>query len=523
MKCRSKSPYVEYYETPLQRFLRTPPKGNFKALFIGTPIGRRLEEMSKSKSVPDGLRDQECERGSRTKRPPISYVPAVDPVQDAVSGTKKYPLKIKLPDNTEFSVPIWNTGTPEAFLIHVQQALGACRRKGFFEDHETAKFAESEHNDAAVTFREAIAKAKEPKGKKGSKKDPILQKGEESPDDVPAQVSEPSDLAESLKGALARRRSARQKKAKAAEEFFSLYANLLGEDARFQWDKIVTEQTGTAPWTDLQGKEHERAREKDHDSFQDCVTFHLLTVFPNDAAEQQRYYISNMLKKPQRVQVRYFFQRVEQLNSYLSHLPCLHDSPRANPATKPVQGFDEAELANLTLRMCPDSWMDLYDLTQDSIPQSMRKLLAVLENIEKCNTNSATQAAPSNEKAQKSNGNFEKSGKRKGSRSSTDRIPKKPRVEKHCVLCQKHGTSLTAPSTHNTNECRRYEKDGTVKNSSGKFSVQNKSYKKPEGNSFAQLTERFSKLEKAIKKGNKKSSHRKKKSRHDSDSSSDSE
>ena len=174
MKCCSKSLYVEYYETPLHRFLRTPPKGNFRALFIGTPIGLRLKAMTKSKSVPDGVRDQDCERGSCTKRPPISYVPAVDPVQDAVSGTKKYPLKIKLPDNTEFSVPIWNTGTPEAFLIHVQQTLGASRQKGFFKDHKMAKLAESEHHDAAITLQEAIAKAKESKGKKGSKKDSIL-------------------------------------------------------------------------------------------------------------------------------------------------------------------------------------------------------------------------------------------------------------------------------------------------------------------------------------------------------------
>ncbi len=81
----------------------------------------------------------------------------------------------------------------------------------------------------------------------------------------------------------------------AAKEFFSLYVNLLGEDARFQWDKIVTKQTGTAPWTDLQGKEHQQACKKDHNSFPDCVTFHLLTMFPNDAMEQQCYYISNML------------------------------------------------------------------------------------------------------------------------------------------------------------------------------------------------------------------------------------
>jgi hypothetical protein len=56
------------------------------------------------------------------------------------------------------------------------------------------------------------------------------------------------------------------------------------------------------------------------ESFQDCITFHLLDMFPGDAAKQQRYYISNMLKKPQQVSVRYFFQQVEQLNGYLSYL-----------------------------------------------------------------------------------------------------------------------------------------------------------------------------------------------------------
>jgi hypothetical protein len=95
---------------------------------------------------------------------------------------------------------------------------------------------------------------------------------------------------------------------------------------------------------------------------------------------------------------------------------------------------------------------------QDSILQHMRKLLVDLENIEKCNTNSATQAKPLNKKVQKANGYSEKSGKRKGMKSSTDQIPKKARTEKHCVLCQKYGSSLTAPSMHNTNECHRYKK-----------------------------------------------------------------
>ncbi len=46
------------------------------------------------------------------------------------------------------------------------------------------------------------------------------------------------------------------------------------------------------------------------------MNFHLLTVFRMDAAECQKVYISNTLKKLQRVPVRYFFLRVEQLNGH---------------------------------------------------------------------------------------------------------------------------------------------------------------------------------------------------------------
>jgi hypothetical protein len=33
--------------------------------------------------------------------------------------------------------------------------------------------------------------------------------------------------------------------------------------------------------------------------------------------------------------------------------------------------------------MCPESRQDQYDLTQDSLPQSVRKLLGILENVER--------------------------------------------------------------------------------------------------------------------------------------------
>ncbi len=96
------------------------------------------------------------------------------------------------------------------------------------------------------------------------------------------------------------KKAAEEAQAASAEGFVLLYANLLSKDARFRWDKtIVSSHVRTAPWTDLQGNEHTKEHGKSMGSFQDCITFHLLDMFLGDAAEQQRFYVSNLLKKPQ--------------------------------------------------------------------------------------------------------------------------------------------------------------------------------------------------------------------------------
>ncbi len=159
--------------------------------------------------------------------------------------------------------------------------------------------------EQAKSLRKAIASAIGPKSKNDAE-DP----NQSSPDNLKASSKTPFW-----------KKVALEAKATAAEGFFLLYMNLLRKDARFCWDKIVASQVGAAPWTDLQGNEHEKEHKKSMESFQDCITFHLLDMFPNYAAEQQCSYISNVLTKPQRVPVRYFFQRVEQLTSYLLHLP----------------------------------------------------------------------------------------------------------------------------------------------------------------------------------------------------------
>ncbi len=40
--------------------------------------------------------------------------------------------------------------------------------------------------------------------------------------------------------------------------------------------------------------------------FDNCMMFYLLTVFLINAAEHKKYYITNVLKKPQRINIRQF-------------------------------------------------------------------------------------------------------------------------------------------------------------------------------------------------------------------------
>ena len=175
---------------------------------------------------------------------------------------------------------------------------------------------------------------------------------------------------------------AREKLSETAAEIFQLYANLLSEEARQPWDKIVTERTESDTWIDIYGEERNGKEGKTYKNFLDCVSFHLQTQFQSDAAEVQARYIESGLKKPVRVPVRQFFQRVERLNSYLLLLPCTFYRPNRNDATEEVKPFSDHKLAEILLRMCPRQWQDQYRLNNKGPPQSIRKLLSVLKTTE---------------------------------------------------------------------------------------------------------------------------------------------
>jgi hypothetical protein len=140
----------------------------------------------------------------------------------------------------------------------------------------------------------------------------------------------------------------------AASKMFTFYLNLLSPESKYALNKIVSEQTESDPYVNLQGDALEGPRGMNHESFNNCVMFHLLTAFPINAAEQEKYYISNVLRKPQCINARQFVRRVEQLNAYIAQMPCFYYSPHANASTKPKNvTFTEAELGAHVLRMCP--------------------------------------------------------------------------------------------------------------------------------------------------------------------------
>jgi hypothetical protein len=300
----------------------------------------------------------------------------------------------------------------------------------------------------------------------------------------------------------------------AASKMFSFYSNLLSPKSKYAWNKIVSKQTEGNPYVNLQGDTQEGPRGMSCQSFNNCVMFHLLTAFPINAAEQEKYYIFNILKKPQRVNVRQFVHQVEQLNAYIAQMTCFYYSPHANASTKPENyPFTEAELGAHVLRMCPLPWQDQYNLNEKGMmPMDMRSLLTLLEAIERVCAHE--KGKPDNHEKSKKSSYKGKNGKKWPGTDPTACVPKKVQFEKHCNLCKKYGGAHT---THTTCECCKYEKDGTEKSS---FCAAKKGRKKnyPVNQNFAQLTNKVAKLEKALKKSRKKG-----KKRHYKDSNSNSE
>ncbi len=83
--------------------------------------------MSTSLKSPDRLKDAECEKEQLSHRPPIPYIPIVD-----VVTPKEEPqlYKVKLPDTSHLSIPIYSRGNNKEYLAHLIAVLRIIEQKG---------------------------------------------------------------------------------------------------------------------------------------------------------------------------------------------------------------------------------------------------------------------------------------------------------------------------------------------------------------------------------------------------------
>jgi hypothetical protein len=273
-----------------------------------------------AKAVPKGIKDQDCKRFAIQKRPPVPYMPEKDPVQETVSLLKSdQSLKTMIGADAELRPPIWHCGTHEVFLMHLSSALDVIKKQGTFKAYKEAHGAYLEQRNVAkqvkaninlfstptsegekATKKGSDKASKEASGKNRSEIEKASQKTKEGAalSDAPA-----PDLCKEYK-AIYKKTILAQETAKsqidaAATAMFQFYANLLSLDAKYAWNKIVRDQMEADPYKDHKGVSKKGPRGLLRESFDNCVMFHLLTLFPNNAVEQEKYYLSNMLKKPQ--------------------------------------------------------------------------------------------------------------------------------------------------------------------------------------------------------------------------------
>jgi hypothetical protein len=363
--------------------------------------------MSLVKAVSKGIKDKECKRFALQEHPPVPYVLEKDPIQETVSTLKSdQSLKTTTGEDADLCITIWHTGTRKAFLMRMSTALDKIKKRGIFkaykeaceayvEQHKTVK-----HAKAALALLTAPAskgkKSSEKASKKSSKKafeksskkasDKALQKTEEGTALAKAPAPElHTEYQANYDKAKSAPETAKKSREAAATKMFQFYANLLSSDAKYAWNKIVKEQMEADPFKDLQGMSRKGPRGLLRESFNDCVIFHLLTVLPNNAAEQEKYYLSNVLRKSQRVGICQFVQRVEQLNAYIAQLPCWYYSPSYNAGLMLANvPFTKADLASHVLQMCPHQWQDQYNLQEKGMtPMDMHSLQASLQTIER--------------------------------------------------------------------------------------------------------------------------------------------
>ncbi len=152
---------------------------------------------SLAKSVPDGLKPQECKRTKLHEPPPIPYIPKKNKVQEEVDRLRNLQIKTSLEKNTTLNFPVWHkNGMQEAFLMHVTGVLDAIKKRGHFKDYDKAQKAYDEAKKAVKLAEAGLAllNGTSPGTKKNHTKK-VLAKAKEAAKEALAKVPDPESEA----------------------------------------------------------------------------------------------------------------------------------------------------------------------------------------------------------------------------------------------------------------------------------------------------------------------------------------
>jgi hypothetical protein len=183
--------------------------------------------MSTSLKSPDGLKDAECKKGQLSHQPPIPYVPVVD-----VVTPKEEPqlYKVKLPNASHLSIPIYSQGNNEEYLVHIITVLCIIEQKGPPKKCRVLTKAVVRWSKALKNLQEAV-----------ESRDTVL-----TSVDVMVCKVEIEQMPQMLL-------EAQKAHDKAIAETYEQLRNLLSGDAQSQWDRICREMHECDSWAAVNG------------------------------------------------------------------------------------------------------------------------------------------------------------------------------------------------------------------------------------------------------------------------------
>ena len=439
--------------------------------------------MSQFQLFPEGLKDRDYERGRPRGPPPLAFLPAKEEKNEAAIDKKM--VKIKISDTLTESVTEFDSGTPEGYIRLIDTYHGLARRMGL-QDSWDARLNIQKGHETDLTLHDLNKPAPEEENEPAVVPPPPPPRApEETGADATSNVAGSAASGGSttpVESRLQAWESKRQHHANIVKfdddmlasylrTAFETFERLLSEPARDRWASITLKVTTQKNWTDDKGDAHAEERGQTWLSLRLCQREFLLEIFQKDAAERQRDYLLYQLKKPGKQSLRNWVARLRYLSRAIKYLPCLADSEDAPPGIERTnRELTEYELCSVIMRAIKQKWIDQYRLGGHPIvPVQSARFVSTLEDVEQADNNERRRAEmlsdgriPKNPKK----GGDGKAGRDRNPRGRGDRADKggggDRSTEKGCALCKKHGGAW---KTHRTSECKRYNPDGTKKNS----------------------------------------------------------